>query len=238
MVDESGSMGDVQNNVRNNIGLFASILAAGGLDARFGLVGYGSASVAPRQLTDLTDATAFAAAAQGLVINGGTEPGFSAVAFGLNAIDGQSSLFSFRSDAVKNLILFTDEPSNGDNCGGCLTGGNSTTLADAQAILAANNALFNAVLRIQGTINAFKPLADAHHGNVYNLDGLNTTNQAVVQQFVTDFGNSKLQETLSFCDLNPNDPACQGRSVPEPASMLLMSSGIAVWLARRRRLRS
>ena len=36
MVDESGSMGTVQANLRNNISTFASILQAGGLDVRFG----------------------------------------------------------------------------------------------------------------------------------------------------------------------------------------------------------
>ncbi|MEO7271432.1 MAG: peptidoglycan-binding protein, partial [Vicinamibacterales bacterium] len=34
IVDESGSMGDVQTNLRTNIGTFAAILAAGGVDAR------------------------------------------------------------------------------------------------------------------------------------------------------------------------------------------------------------
>ena len=44
MVDESGSMGTVQANLRNNISNFASILQAGGLDVRFALVGYGSSN--------------------------------------------------------------------------------------------------------------------------------------------------------------------------------------------------
>ena len=147
MVDESGSMGNVQANLRTNIGLFASILAAGGVDARFGLVGYGSSGVAPRMLVDLTSAADFATAAAGLLTNGGTEPGYSAIAFALNEIDGQTSLFNYRTGTLKNLIIFTDEPSNGDSCSKCLTGGNSTTLADADALLTDYNALFNAVLR-------------------------------------------------------------------------------------------
>ncbi len=51
IVDESGSMGTEQVNLRNNIGLFASILSNGGVDARYGLVGYGSSGVEPRMLT-------------------------------------------------------------------------------------------------------------------------------------------------------------------------------------------
>src|SRR5688572_33388335 len=78
IVDESGSMGDVQTNLRNNIGLFASILAAGGIDAQFGLVGYGDSAVRPRMVTNLTTAAGFATAAAGLTTNGGTEPAFIA----------------------------------------------------------------------------------------------------------------------------------------------------------------
>ncbi len=237
LVDESGSMGNVQTNLRNNIGSFASILSAGGIDARYGLVGYGNSSVRPRMLTDLTTPTAFATAAQSLQISGGTEPGYAATAFGLNSIDGQTSLFSFRPNALKNIIIFTDEPSNGDNCIGCRTGGNLTTLADADALLTQFNALFNAVLRGQSTINSYKPLADAHSGNVYDLNGLNTTNQTIVANFVDTFARSKLQEIVNFCTLNPNDPACQGgggNNVPEPGSLALAALGLAGLVARRR----
>jgi len=156
-------------------------------------------------------------------------------AFGLNAIDSQSALFSFRPGALKNLILFTDEPSNGDGCAGCLTGGNATTLADVNALLSMDTALFNAVLREQGTINSYAGLATGHGGHVYDLNGLNTSNQTVVQQFVLDFSNSKLQETRDFCTLNPSAPACQGTTVPEPASMALFSIAACAAAMRRRR---
>lgn len=237
MVDESGSMGNVQANLRNNIGLFASILSAGGIDARYGLVGYGNSQVRPRMLVDLTTPAAFATAAQNLLINGGTEPGYSATAFALNAIDGQSTLFSFRANALKNLILFTDEPSNGDNCNGCQTGGNSTTLADADALLTANNALFNAVLRNTSTIASYQSLYTNHGGNLYDLNGLNTTNQAVVTTFVNAFAASKLQEIQDFCTRNPNDPACQTNGVPEPGTLALLGlSVLGFRLAQRRGL--
>lgn len=78
MVDESGSMGTVQANLRNNISTFASILQAGGLDVRFALVGYGSSNYLPRTMTNFTDAAGFATAANGLVASGGTEPGYAA----------------------------------------------------------------------------------------------------------------------------------------------------------------
>src|SRR5690554_4474344 len=48
VVDESGSMGSVQSNLRDNIGLFASFLTGTGqVDAQYGLVGYGSGNPAP-----------------------------------------------------------------------------------------------------------------------------------------------------------------------------------------------
>ena len=239
MVDESGSMSDVQTNLRNNIGAFAAILSAGGVDARYGLIGYGSSAVAPHMLSNFTTAAGFAAAALGLVVNGGTEPGYSATAFALNAIDAQASLFSYRPNALKNLIIFTDEPSNGDGCGGCLTGGNATTQADADALLTSNGALFNAVLRNANTIDSYDELYNAHSGHLYDLNGLNTNDQTVVSAFVNDFANSKLQEIVDYCTLNPTDPACSANNVPEPGTLSLFGlAALGIGLTQRRRARA
>lgn len=235
IVDESGSMGNVQTNLRNNIGLFANTLAAGGVDAQFGLVGYGNGSVIPRMLTDLTSAANFATAAQGLVASGGTEPAYTASAFALNALDGQSSLFSFRSNAVKNIIIFTDEPSNGDTAARGTVGGSAVTLSIVDGLLTANKALYNAVLQYSDTIASIGDLATWHGGSVFDLASLNTTNQTVVTNFVTTFANAKLKETIDFCTANPNDPACQN-VVPEPGVLALLGLGVlGVGVARRRR---
>ncbi len=235
IVDESGSMGDVQANLRNNIGLFANILSAGGVDAQFGLVGYGNSAVKPRMLTDLTSAANFATAAMGLQVNGGTEPAYTASAFALNALDGQSSLFSFRSNAVKNIIIFTDEPSNGDTTSRGAVGGSAVTLSIVDGLLTANNALYNAVLSGTSTRNSIGDLAADHGGSVFDLASLNTTTQSVVQSFVEMFAKAKLQETIDFCTANPNDPACQN-VVPEPGVLALLGLGVlGVGVARRRR---
>lgn len=235
IVDESGSMGDVQTNLRNNIGLFASILSSGGVDARYALVGYGNNLVVPRLITDFTDAAGFAAAAFGLQINGGTEPGFTASAFALNELDGQSSTLSYRANAVKNLIIYTDEPSNGDTVARGAVNGSAVDFAVIDGLLTDNNALYNAVVRGQGAINSFVPLALNHNGLQFDLNGLNTTDQEVVEAFVTDFANKKLQETIDYCTANPTAPECQGGSVPEPTSLALIGISIFGFGAFRRR---
>lgn len=239
IVDESGSMGNVQANLRNNIGLFASILSGGGLvDARYGLVGYGNNSVVPRMVTDLTDPAGFATAAMGLTTNGGTEPGYTASAFALNELDGQSSLFSFRSDALINIIIFTDEPSNGDTAARGTVGGSAVTASILDGLLKDNDALYNAVLRGSNTITSFGALATGNHGQVFDLAGLNSTNQTVVEDFVTAFASAKLNETIDFCTANPTAPGCQPTNpgeVPEPGILALVGLGAAALGFTRRR---
>jgi hypothetical protein len=237
VVDESGSMGNVQANLRNNIGLFASILTGTGqVDARYGLVGYGNSSVVPRMLTDLTDATSFGTAAGGLVASGGTEPGYTATAFALNGLDNQSSLFSFRANAVKNIIILTDEPHNGTSTSYGTIGGVTVSASLLDSLLTAENALYNGVLSGQNTINSYQQLLTDHGGSVFDLNAFNVSDQTLVQTFVTDFANAKLQETLDFCALNPTDPACisQGE-VPAPGSLALLGLGLIGLFANRRR---
>lgn len=237
IVDESGSMGTVQNNLRTNIGAFATILQAGGVDVRFGLVGYGASSTPGliRKVTDLTDATGFATAASGLVASGGTEPGYTASAFALNGLDGQSSLFSFRPNSLKNLIIFTDEPSNGDASSIYKLGGSSVTSTSLDTLLTQENALYNAVLKGVITTNSYSTLTAAHNGQVFDLNGLNTTDQTVVSNFVTAFATAKLQETIDFCTANPNAAQCQGSTVPEPSVLALLGIGLfGIGVARRK----
>jgi hypothetical protein len=224
IVDESGSMGNVQANLRTNIGLFASILSNGGnVDANYALVGYGRSGDVIRTLTDFTTAASFATAAGDLVASGGQEPAFDAISYALNSFPGEASSFSYRGDAIKNLIILTDEP---DNSG-------TTPFAFVDALLGSNNALFNAVLQGSNTISSIGPLATNHGGNIFNLALFGSSNTQVVTDFVTDFANVKLQETLTFCEQNPNDPACtSSQAVPVPPMAALLGFVVAGLLMR------
>ncbi len=237
VVDESGSMGNVQANLRTNIGLFASILTGTNqVDAQYGLVGYGDSSAVPRRVTDFTDATGFGTAANGLRTNGFTEPGYTATAFALNALDGQTDLFSFRTNAVKNIIILTDEPSNGDTISRGAVGGSAVSSSILDSILTSNNALYNGVLRGSSTLTSYSTLIGNHGGSVFNLNAFNTTDTNTVTAFVTDFANKKLQETLTFCQLNPTAPACVNVTipVPEPGTLGLLSLALGGLVVRRR----
>lgn len=231
IVDESGSMSAEQTNLRNNIGLFASILSAGGIDARYALMGYGASSVINRirTLTDFTDPAGFATAALDLEATGGDEDAFDAVAYALNSYASEASSFSYRPDAVKNLIIFTDEPDrNGVH-----------DFAFADNLLTVNNALFNAVLSGTSTIASIGPLATGHGGGVFSLADLGSSNTQVVTDFVTAFANTKLQETIDFCVANPKDPACINvdpkptNPVPAPPALALFALGLVGLLRKR-----
>ena len=223
LVDESGSMSTIHNNLRDSIATFASILQNGGLDAQFALIGYGFAGDSIRLLSDFVDAAGFANAMAGITPLGADEPAYDATAYALEALPSEQPGLSYRDDAVKNLILFADEASNGDN------------YFDADAldgVLKDNSALFNVVLG--GDFAELIDLALNNGGNSFDLNELNTTVQSEIDDFVTNFAEVKLQETVDFCAENPDHPACtDSEPVPAPAGIALLSLGL-LFLTRKK----
>ena len=113
IIEESGAMGGEQSWIQQVIPSLESAFKAEGFGAgtdsnRYGLVGFGSggSGVLGRTLTangnQLFGASDFATAASQLVTSGGFEDGYSAIDYTFNN-------YNFRSGAVKNFFLVTDE---------------------------------------------------------------------------------------------------------------------------------
>jgi hypothetical protein len=223
VVDESGSMGTVQANIRNNIGAFATYMSNAGIDATYALVGYGNSNVRPRLLTDFTTAANFATAASGLMASGGTEPGYEAI---MAALEGGPSALSltYRSGAVKNVIIVSDEESNNGLAG--------ADYADVNALLTRESALLNGIIAGWALNTSsdgggtYPLLIAAHGGTVFNLNTFNTTDQNVIDAFVLDFAARKIKEIQDF------EP-----TVPEPGTIALLGLGLAGLVVVRRRRR-
>lgn len=116
VVDESDNFDNVGASLVRTFSVFSSILADEGIDAQYALIGFGDGDVDPRLLTDLTTASGFELAAGGLTSDSGSiEPGYAAIASAVNALSEQTFTVSLRPEAFTNIVLFTNEPSNGDD---------------------------------------------------------------------------------------------------------------------------
>ncbi len=169
IVDESGSLGDEQAAVRNNLTSLTNQINMSGIDARYGLVGYGNGGGAHGANSGHTHANlgplaAFQTALNDLVVTGGVEPAFDAIvhAGGLN----------YRPNAKACVVLITDEPSNGD----------VNNQAGALASLTADNATFFGIYDTgSATSNAqFNPLASGTGGQNFSLAAFTTDPAAVL----------------------------------------------------------
>ncbi len=152
VIDESGSMSGEQSWIREVVPLLENSLLQFGIGSEgqaneYGLVGYGSRSVVPRSFNVgddlLGSADEFITAAQGLVINGGTEDGWRGIQFALDQ-------YPRRNGAAVNIILATDE--DRDNTQSSITFDTVlTALGENRALL---NAVINARIRCEDGTNA------------------------------------------------------------------------------------
>ncbi len=165
IVDESGSMSGEHAWLPGMItSLDAGLTTAGLTTNNFGLVGYGSSSVAARQLdvggvgSEFGTAAQYGAAAAGLLINGGTEDGWDGIDF--------ANTYTYRAGAARNYILVTDE--DRDNTDGSLT------YASVLASMTGTNTLLNAVVNasFSCTSSTGSVLGIDKNGVGYIADGL------------------------------------------------------------------
>ena len=123
VVDCSQSMSGNIAAVRDGVNAFAQQLVANNIDARFALVRYGRALPAPavdgrpELVLDLTpNAAELSAALAALTVGGTVEPGLEAVRMALGAapqgFEQAPGSISYRSGALTNIILLTDEDSD------------------------------------------------------------------------------------------------------------------------------
>jgi hypothetical protein len=166
VVDESGSMAGEHAFLQDVIDDLDTALAAAGVTTRnYGIVGFGSASVAPRDIGAVAgfgggflNATDAATAFGSLVTSGGTEDGWAGIDFALN-----SGNYALTAGSARNIILVTDEDRDNWN-------GNGLTYAGVLAGLNSAGALLNDVVNISNTTPG-SALGVAANGTAYVADG-------------------------------------------------------------------
>lgn len=119
LIDNSGSMLEEQQQVKDNVAAFVDSLAKRQIDFRLGLVRFGQAlnggqPIAVNNGVLTGDINAFKTLLNSLTIDGSFEPGIAAVFTGATA-------FSFRPGSQRHFLLITDEDSDGGNLAQTIT---------------------------------------------------------------------------------------------------------------------
>lgn len=304
IVDVSSSLTTKVANLASGLTTMTQRFDALNVDAQYGLVTYLDNDAMPRLNQDLTGQTGITNAFGNILpfvptvgrTNGTSENGEHALAFALNGIADfkdssnnslgpQTEFVSYRDDAIKNLVIITDEPFNQGAHIDLTTGGTTAvtgldTVGQLQLasgatidlrrpifgglqdlIDASGPTLINGIVELpppgfcapsagQTVISGVYPeyctnptfgldtLVTGNGGNFFDLDVLNSTDPLVIDEFVTQFANTKFQELTDICSADPTAPGCGSAvTVSEPATLGLVGFGLAgfVLVARRRR---
>lgn len=224
IIDTSGSMGADIAQVKSRINDFNNAMINAGIDAHYGLVEFGgnspnaSTSNSARLTQNIVDFASFNAGGSPFQMlgasGGGNEPGSVGVLEALNEFFAPTTA-NYRNDAVKNLILITDEDDDSS----------LSEFNAANTALGLNNALFN-FIGVPGTGNTngrYGVLASENGGAAFSIGSFRRNPDPFFDSFI----DTKVDEIL-------NAPG-----VPEPASIavwtiLLLTIAAAVWYRRRK----
>lgn len=257
LMDESGSMAGEQAWIKNAIPLLDTGLGLADVtDNRYGLIGFGAtAAPAPTRVRSFSvaggefgSAGEFVTAAGGLVTTGSREDGWAAIV--------AANAYSFRSGAVRNYILVTDE--DRDNTFDTTFDAVLSSMKDTNTLLnAVVNANFkcgdgSAAIGVIGTTGykadgtgGFSTCSGAGWGGTdagttfdnYIKLALDTGGGAWSLNILRSGGNNAQSFTSAFIDGKVGEITIQPPPIPEPSTyaMLLGGLGIVGWAARRRR---
>lgn len=154
----------------------------------------------------------------------------------------QPELINYRPDAIKNLVLLTDEPPQ-ETPLATLTTGPSYALGDPRGpwgnvldLALQQNALINVIVdtsNVSETDTYYRPIADATGGNVFDLGQLSANDPVLLSDFVQDFADTKFQELVDVCLASPAAAGCEEfevgagpGAVPEPPVWTLLAGGL------------
>jgi len=218
LVDESGSVGDIQASLINNIFSITTELDAAGVDWRIGIGGFGSSGTNPRVVQSFTnDSTTVDAALMMLVSGGSNEQGLAAI---IQATETDGAAYGgVRADAGYCVILLTDEDSDYTGAGAV------SDRAAALAALTDGGAGFIGVVDADNSrggstnVNAdyIDLLAGSVPGAIFEIDDYVTnpaaTNAAIIQTCINEI-IAPVSYTLDIKPTScPNPIKIRGRGV-------------------------